>query len=77
MLICVNINEQIVSIVGIKRPKDNVNYKYLWPLRLGHIGEHGINKMKKDGILDLINFESYPVCESYLQEKMTVALCGT
>ena len=50
-----NINEQTVSAVGTKRPIDNVNHKYLWHLIIGHIGNDKINKLEKDGILDLVN----------------------
>ena len=47
-----------------------MNLKFLWHLRLGHIGEDRINRLEKDGILDSINSESYPTCESCLQGKM-------
>ena len=66
----VNLNEQIVSAVGQKRPRDEINQKYLWHHRLGHIGENKINKLEKDRILDSLHLESYPACESCLQEKM-------
>ena len=66
----VNINEQIVNIIGSKRPRDWISQKYLWHLRLGHIREDRLNKLKKDGLLGSLIFESYPICESYLQEKM-------
>ena len=65
-----NLNEQIVSVVGQKRSRDKINQKYLWHHRLDHIGEDMINKPKKDGILGSLNPESYPVCESCFQEKM-------
>ena len=35
----VNLNKQIVSVVGQKRPRDEINQKYLCHHRLGHIGE--------------------------------------
>ena len=34
----VNLNEQIMSAVGQKRSRDEINQKYLWHDRLGHIG---------------------------------------
>ena len=42
----------------------------MWHLKLGHIGEDRINKLERDGLLGLFNFESYSICESYLQRKM-------
>ena len=65
----VNINEQIMNTIGSKRLRDRISQKYLWHLRLGHIGEDKLNKLEKDGLLGPLTFESYPICESYLQEK--------
>ena len=65
----VNLNKQIMSAVGQKRLRDKFNHKYLWHHRLDHIGEDSINWLKKDGILDLIKFESILACESCLQKK--------
>ena len=42
----------------------------MWHPRLGHIGEDRISKLEKDGILDSLNSELYPVCKSCLQEKI-------
>ena len=69
----VNLNEQIVSVVGQKRPKDNIN-QYLWHHRLGHVGEDRINRLKKNEIFGSLNPESYPACESCLREKMVKLL---
>ena len=67
-----NINKKIkVNAIGHKHPRDDLNEKYMWHLKLGHIGEDRINKLERDGILDLVNSESYPPCESCLQGKMT------
>ena len=65
----VNINEQLVKAVVHKRPRDDLNYKYMWHLRFGHIREDGFNKLKKDRILDSLNSESYLIYESCLLEK--------
>ena len=70
MDVSVNINEQIVNAIRSKRSRDKISQKYLWHLRLGHIGENRLNKLEKDGLLRPLTFESYPVCESCLQEKM-------
>ena len=66
----VNINEQTMNAIGSKRLRDRINQKYLWYFRLGHIEENKLNKLEKDGLLKLLTFESYLVCESCLQEKM-------
>ena len=58
-----NLNEQVVSAVAQKRPKDEFNHKYLWHHKFGHIGEDRINRLKKDGILNLVKSELIPVCE--------------
>ena len=60
-----------MNAMRIKRPRDSLNDRYLWHLRLGHIAEDRVNKLKKFGLLSLLTFESYPVCESCLQGKMT------
>ena len=65
--ICMNVNKQIVSAIGHKRSRDDVKHKYMWHLRLDHIEEDRINKLKKNEILGSLNFESYSVYESYLQ----------
>ena len=63
--------EQNVNAIEIKRPRDSLNNRYLWHLRLGHIAEDRVNKLKKSRLLSLLTFESYPGCESCLQGKMT------
>ena len=63
---CVNINEQVVNVIGSRRPRDMLNQRYLWHLKLGHIEKDRINKLEKDGLLGPLTLESYPVCESYL-----------
>ena len=60
-----------MKTVGHKRTRDDLNHKYMWHLRLSHIGEDRLNKLEKHGILDLLNFESYPIYKSSLIEKMT------
>ena len=59
-----------MSAIDQKRSRDEINQKYSWHHRLGHIGEDRINKLEKDGIFGSLNPESYPACESCLQEKM-------
>ena len=59
-----------MNTIGSKRPRDRISQKYLWHLRLGHIREDRLNKLKKDGLLGPLSFESYLVYELCLQEKM-------
>ena len=59
-----------MSIVRSKRSKDEINLKYIWHLRLDQIGEEKINRLVNEDLLDSFSDESYPVCESYLQEKI-------
>ena len=66
----VNINNQTVNAIESKRFRDRISQKYLWHLRLGQIGKDRLNKLKKNNFFGLLTFESYPVCESYFQEKM-------
>ena len=65
----VNINEQIVNAIESKRSRDRISQKYLWYLRLGHIRENRLNKLKKDDLFRPLTFESYLVCKSCLQKK--------
>src|SRR5215813_2498834 len=44
---------------------------YLWHLRLGHISLDWIDRLIKDGALSQLKFGTLPVCESYLEGKMT------
>ena len=62
----INISKQTMSAIGSKRSRDRVNLKYIWHLRLGHIGEERINRLVKDGLLDSFLDKSFPVCESCL-----------
>ena len=59
-----------MNAVGSKRLKDKISQKYLWHLRLGYIREDRLNKIEKDGLLELLTFKFYLVCMSYLQKKM-------
>ena len=56
--ISMNVNKQEVHALGSKRPRDEINHKYMWHLRLGHIGEERINRLEKDGLLGPLTTES-------------------
>ena len=47
------------------------NPKYLWHLRIGHIANDRITKLKKLEILSNFESSSNPTCEAYIQGKMT------
>ena len=59
-----------MNAIGSKGLKDRISQKYPWHLRLGHIGEDGLNKLEKDDFFGPLTFKSYLICESYLQKKM-------
>ncbi|XP_070050885.1 uncharacterized protein [Nicotiana tomentosiformis] len=54
-----NVNaNSIMHVSSLKRKRDDqVNHKYLWHCRLGHIGEKIINKLYKERYLDKYDFE--------------------
>ena len=65
------LNEHILINSTKKRKRENSNSKYLWHLRLGHIGEKRINKLGKMGLFDFLDHESIPTCQSCILGKMT------
>lgn len=48
-----------------------MNSTDLWHLRLRHVNVDRINRLVKDGPLIFLKIESYPVCQSCPQRKMT------
>ena len=50
---------------------DHVSEVYLWHCRLGHINKNRINRLAQEGILEVGDYESLPICESCLLGKMT------
>ena len=63
--------DNMLNVVSTKRPRDIPNSRFLWHLRLGHIGDKMISQLEKEGLLPLLCLEPYPTCESCLKEKMT------
>ena len=53
-----------------KRQKISPN-TYLWHLRLGHINLNRIGRLVKRGLLNELEDNSLPPCESCLEGKMT------
>ena len=63
-----------VSVVytSSKHPRlKNISDLYLWHCRLGHVNQSRINKMQREGLLEVSDSDSLPTCESCLLGKMT------
>ena len=54
-----------------RKEPSKVNQTHLWHLRLGHINLRRIERLVKDGPLGSLQVETFPVCESCLEGKMT------
>ena len=58
--------------IASKHPRlDNVSESYLWYCRLDHVSKNRIDRLIKEYILEIDNYELLPTCESYLLSKMT------
>ena len=55
----------------LKRKFPSTSDAYLWHLRLGHINSNRIQKLVKDGLLEPVDFNEFPVYKSYLEGKIT------
>ena len=67
-------NSELFKVAHPKPKRQKVSQSddtYLWHLRLGHINLNRITRLVKDGPLRDLNVGSLPVCESYLEGKMT------
>ena len=58
-------------VKSLKRKFPSTSDAYLWHLRLGHINSNGIQRLIKDGLLEPMDFDEFPVYESCLEGKMT------
>ena len=58
-------------VKSLKRKFPSTSDAYLWHLRLGHINSNRIQRLIKDGLLEPMDFDEFPVCESCLEGKMT------
>ena len=58
-------------VKSLKRKFPFTNDAYLWHLRLGHINPYRIQRLIKDELLEPLDFDKFPVCESCLEGKMT------
>ena len=64
-------NSELDNDSHIKSLKRKTSDAYLWHLRLGHINANRIQRLIKDGLLEPLDFDEFPVCESCLERKMT------
>ena len=49
---------------------DNISNSSLWHCRLRHVNKNRIDRLIKEGVLEINDYESLPTCESYLLGKM-------
>ena len=56
-------------VKSLKRKFPSANDAYLWHLCLGHINPNKIQRLIKDGLLESLDFDEFPVCESCLEGK--------
>ena len=54
-------------VKSLKRKFPSTNDAYLWHLRLGHISPNRIQRLIKDGLLEPLDFDGFPICESCLE----------
>ncbi|GFQ00322.1 retrovirus-related pol polyprotein from transposon tnt 1-94 [Phtheirospermum japonicum] len=64
------LNTSIINSNKRKEPS-KLNQNYLWHLRLGHINLKRIQRLVNDGPLSSFVLESFPLCESCFEGKMT------
>lgn len=68
------LNHELFKIVETQRKRQRTSPKentYLWHLRLGHINPNRIERLVKSEILNELEDNSLPPCESCLAGKMT------
>ena len=62
--------DNISHVKSLKRKFLSINDAYLWHLRLSHINSNRIQRLIKDGLLEPLDIDGFPVCESCLEGKM-------
>ena len=60
-----------LHVKSLKRKFPSTSDAYLWHLCLCHINSNRIQRLVKDGLLEPLDFNEFPVCESCLEGKMT------
>ncbi|GJZ85683.1 retrotransposon protein, putative, ty1-copia subclass [Tanacetum coccineum] len=63
-------NEHSIYTCSNKKSKHNLDSTFLWHCRLGHINKKRIAKLQHDGLLKLIDDDSFDVCISCISGKM-------
>ncbi|GKD03205.1 retrotransposon protein, putative, ty1-copia subclass [Tanacetum coccineum] len=63
-------NERSIYTCSNKKSKHNLDSTFLWRCHLGHINKKRIVKLQHDGLLKLIDDESFDVCVSCISGKM-------
>ena len=58
-------------VKSLKRKFHSTNEAYLWHLHLGNINSNRIQRLIKEGLLDPLDFDGFPVYESCLEGKLT------
>ena len=58
-------------VKSLKRKFPSTSDAYLWHLHLSHINSNRIQRLIKDGLLEPMDFDEFPVCEYCLEGKMT------
>ena len=58
-------------VKSLKRKFPSTSDAYLLHLHLGHINSKRIQRLIKDGLLEPMDFDEFPVYESCLEGKMT------
>ena len=61
----------MTHVKSLKRKFPSTNDAYLWHLCLGHINSNRIQRLIKDGLLEPLDFDGFPIYESFLEGKMT------
>ena len=57
-------------VKSLKRKFSSTSDAYLWHLHLGHINSNMIQRLIKDGLLEPLDFDDFPVCEPCLKGKI-------
>ena len=58
-------------VKSLKRKFPSTSDAHLWHLRLGHINSNRIQRPIKDGLLEPLDFDDFPIYGSCLEGKMT------
>ena len=58
-------------VKSLKRKFPSTSDAYLWHLHLGHINSNIIQRPIKDGLLQPLDFDGFPIYESCLEGKMS------